>query len=139
MGVTTPVATSLSLVSVPVLSNRQVSTFPEMGTRNGSVQNTDARISAMSAVFTAISVCIGSSGGTTDVKMSTHRNTSSYRDRLPSRKPITNTFPEAMSANTSKMNSKTSVSYVSPVTCSEENSIMRISLPCVLEKPVWST
>ena len=40
LGETMPVATSLSLVSVPVLSKRQVSTLPEMGTRNDSVQNT---------------------------------------------------------------------------------------------------
>ena len=134
-----PVATSLSLVSVPVLSKRQVSTLPEMGTRNGSVQNTDARISAMSAVLTAIAVCMGSSGGTTEVRMRMQRSTSSYWLRLPSLRPMMKTFPEAMSAKTSRMKRSTSVSHVSPVTCSDENSIMRISLPCVELNPVWST
>mmetsp|Transcript_32187 Transcript_32187/g.80918 ORF Transcript_32187/g.80918 Transcript_32187/m.80918 type:complete len:300 (+) Transcript_32187:2778-3677(+) len=139
LGVTTPIATSLSEVSVPVLSNRHVSTLPLSGTRKGSVQNTEARMRAMSAVFTAIAVCMGSSGGTTEVRMRIHRNTSSYWLRLPSRSPLMNTCPDANSANTSRMNRSTSVSHVSPVTASELNSIMRINLPCVDPNPVCST
>lgn len=35
-----PSTTKLSLVSVPVLSKQQISTFPANGIRNGSVQYT---------------------------------------------------------------------------------------------------
>mmetsp|Transcript_5909 Transcript_5909/g.22336 ORF Transcript_5909/g.22336 Transcript_5909/m.22336 type:complete len:270 (+) Transcript_5909:2304-3113(+) len=139
LGVTMPMTTSLSEVRVPVLSNRVVSTLPEMGTLKGSVQKTDARMSAMRAVLTAIAVCIGSSGGTTLVRMRMHRSTSSYCDRLPSFMPMTNTLPDATQAKTNRMKSNTKVSQVSPVTCSLLNSIMRINLPCVDENPVWST
>mmetsp|Transcript_1832 Transcript_1832/g.8184 ORF Transcript_1832/g.8184 Transcript_1832/m.8184 type:complete len:222 (+) Transcript_1832:2339-3004(+) len=90
-GVTMPMATSLSEVRVPVLSNRVVSTLPEIGTLKGSVQKTDARISARRAVLTAIAVCMGSSGGTTLVRMRMHRSTSSYCERLPSFMPMTKT------------------------------------------------
>mmetsp|Transcript_2955 Transcript_2955/g.9694 ORF Transcript_2955/g.9694 Transcript_2955/m.9694 type:complete len:462 (-) Transcript_2955:1770-3155(-) len=138
-GVTTPTATSWSDVSVPVLSNKHVSTLPLIGTRNGSVQNTAAFMSASSAVFTAIAVCIGSSGGTTEVRMRMQRNTSSYCERLPSLRPTTKTCPLATHAKTRRMKSNTSVSHVSPVTCSEENSIMRISFPCVELNPVCRT
>lgn len=34
-----PVNNNVSLVSVPVLSNANISTFPAQGIRNGSVQN----------------------------------------------------------------------------------------------------
>mmetsp|Transcript_357 Transcript_357/g.815 ORF Transcript_357/g.815 Transcript_357/m.815 type:complete len:270 (+) Transcript_357:2955-3764(+) len=139
LGDTMPMATSLSEVRVPVLSNRQVSTLPARGTRKGSVQNTAARISASSAVFTAIAVCMGSSGGTTEVRMRMQRSTSSYWLRLPSFMPLMNTWPLAISANTRRMNRRISVSHVSPVTCSELNSIMRISLPWVDPNPVCST
>lgn len=39
----TPSTTKLSLVSVPVLSKQQISTFPANGIRNGSVQYTTAK------------------------------------------------------------------------------------------------
>ena len=46
--------------------------LPAKGTLNGSVQNTWALCSAISAVLTARAVCIGSSGGTTEVRIKTH-------------------------------------------------------------------
>ena len=88
---TTPTATSLSEVIVPVLSNKHESIFPAIGTRNGSVQYTPDFINAKSAVFTAMAVCMGSSGGTTDVKIKIHLNTNSYCERLPSFMPTVKT------------------------------------------------
>ena len=72
-----PFAMSESVVSVPVLSKKVCVTVPAYGTRYGSVQKTCAFISAISAVLTASAVCIGSSGGTTDVMISTALSSSS--------------------------------------------------------------
>ena len=69
-----------SVVSVPVLSNKQCVTLPARGTRKGSVQKTLALKSAMSAVLTASAVCIGSSGGTTEVRIRTHRSKSCKKE-----------------------------------------------------------
>lgn len=74
----TPTATSSSVVSVPVLSKRQASILPAMGTRNGSVQNTCIFIRVIRLLFTASAVCIGSSGGITDVTMRMQCRSSSY-------------------------------------------------------------
>uniref|UniRef100_A0A6B0UWV4 Putative secreted protein n=1 Tax=Ixodes ricinus TaxID=34613 RepID=A0A6B0UWV4_IXORI len=71
-----PSTTRLSLVRVPVLSKQQISTLPANGIRNGSVQNTSSRVSASSDVFTARDSSIGSSGGTTDVRISAHSRNS---------------------------------------------------------------
>ena len=77
-GSATPRATSSSVVSVPVLSNKHESTMPAMGTRNGSVQKTCIFISVMRELFTASAVCMGSSGGITDVTMRMQWRRSSY-------------------------------------------------------------
>lgn len=82
------------------------------------MQNTPARCKAISDVFTAKAVCIGSSGGTTVVRMNTQRSSSSYWERLPARSPATSTWPADSSANPSRISSSTSVSRESPVTVS---------------------
>lgn len=63
----TPRITSSSVVSVPVLSKQQISTFPAAGMRKGSVQKIPNRASAISDVLTASESSMGSSGGTTEV------------------------------------------------------------------------
>lgn len=73
-----PSTTKLSLVSVPVLSKQQISTFPANGILNGSVQNTPNFDNANSDVFTANDNSIGNSGGTTDVKISVHSKNNLY-------------------------------------------------------------
>ena len=52
-GFMTPTGTCWSVVSVPVLSNRQCVTFPAKGTRKGSVQKMPDLVSAIRAMFTA--------------------------------------------------------------------------------------
>mmetsp|Transcript_27019 Transcript_27019/g.66904 ORF Transcript_27019/g.66904 Transcript_27019/m.66904 type:complete len:478 (-) Transcript_27019:855-2288(-) len=135
----TPRAMSWSVVIVPVLSKKAWVIFPANGTRNGSVQKTCAFISAISAVLTASAVCIGSSGGTTEVMMSTQRSISSYCDFFPSSSPLCSTYPAESSAKKSSRLSSPTVSILSAVTCAVENSIMRISSPCDDEKAVAST
>lgn len=74
-------------MSVPVLSKRQCSSRPANGTRYGSTAMIPRFISAMSAVFTASAICMGSWRGTTDVTMMTHRSSSSCVVRSPLRRP----------------------------------------------------
>mmetsp|Transcript_26285 Transcript_26285/g.30250 ORF Transcript_26285/g.30250 Transcript_26285/m.30250 type:complete len:203 (+) Transcript_26285:2755-3363(+) len=85
---TTPTATNSSVVKVPVLSNKQLSNFPAIGTRNGSVQNTFIFINVMRLLFTANAICIGSSGGITLVMISMQCNKSSYLERLSFSNPF---------------------------------------------------
>ena len=73
-----PSTIRLSLVSVPVLSKQQISTFPQKGIRNGSVQNTANLDNCNREVLTARLSSIGNSGGTTDVRIKVHSKKSLY-------------------------------------------------------------
>ena len=73
-----PSTIRLSLVSVPVLSKQQISTFPQKGIRKGSVQNTASLDNCNREVLTARLSSIGNSGGTTDVRIKVHSKKSLY-------------------------------------------------------------
>jgi hypothetical protein len=83
----TPTGTNSSVVNVPVLSNRQASSFPAIGTLYGSVQKICNFIKVISELFTASAICIGSSGGITDVIMRMQCKSNSYCDLFSSRSP----------------------------------------------------
>lgn len=68
----TPSTTRSSLVKVPVLSKQQTSILPANGIRKGSVQYTNSLERDKSEVFTANDSSMGSSGGTTDVRIRVH-------------------------------------------------------------------
>mmetsp|Transcript_29064 Transcript_29064/g.60530 ORF Transcript_29064/g.60530 Transcript_29064/m.60530 type:complete len:278 (-) Transcript_29064:299-1132(-) len=135
----TPTGTSSSVVNVPVLSNRQASSLPAMGTRYGSVQKICNFINVMSELFTARAICIGSSGGMTLVTMRMQCNSSSYWERFSSRKPWYSTYEEDATAKKKRRRRSSAVSFSCPLTFSCEPSIMRTSLPCAEEKPVRRT
>ena len=67
-----PSTTKLSLVSVPVLSKQHISMRPANGIRKGSVQYTPSLVKETKDVLTASDNSMGSSGGTTDVRISVH-------------------------------------------------------------------
>lgn len=83
-----PSTIKLSLVKVPVLSKQQISTFPANGILKGSVQNTPSFDRANRDVLTANDNSIGSSGGTTDVKISVHSKNNLYLFLVGSSLPI---------------------------------------------------
>lgn len=58
----------------------------------GSVQKIPAFVRAMSAVLTAIAICMGKWRGTTEVIMITHLSSSSWVVRSPFSSPIFNTY-----------------------------------------------
>mmetsp|Transcript_32457 Transcript_32457/g.103530 ORF Transcript_32457/g.103530 Transcript_32457/m.103530 type:complete len:372 (+) Transcript_32457:4540-5655(+) len=134
-----PTGTSLSEVSVPVLSNRTQSTLPAIGRRKGSVQKMPALRRAMSAVLTAMAVCIGKWRGTTEVRMMTQRRSNSCVVRSPFSRPFLKTKADEISAKTKSSISAAMVSRESSETACCENSIICISSPCELEKPVRRT
>mmetsp|Transcript_29380 Transcript_29380/g.87886 ORF Transcript_29380/g.87886 Transcript_29380/m.87886 type:complete len:231 (+) Transcript_29380:453-1145(+) len=136
---TTPWGTSLSVVSVPVLSKRQWRRRPAKGTRKGSVAMTPAFIRAISAVFTARAICMGSWRGTTEVTMMTQRRSSSCVVRSPFLRPSRKTYAAATSAKIKRMPRAPSVSRVSELTVCCENSIICMSSPWAEPKPVRST
>merc|ERR1719232_465130 len=87
----TPSTTRSSLVRVPVLSKQQISTFPAKGMRNGSVQKTPSLERDKREVLTAKLSSIGSSGGTTEVRIRVHSRNSLYLFLLGSRVPLIHT------------------------------------------------
>jgi hypothetical protein len=78
---------SSSVVSVPVLSKQQMSTLPANGMRNGSVQKMAAARSAAAgaerrgALTQLRQGSMGSSGGMTEVMISTQSSTTFQRVR----------------------------------------------------------
>mmetsp|Transcript_43668 Transcript_43668/g.108688 ORF Transcript_43668/g.108688 Transcript_43668/m.108688 type:complete len:308 (-) Transcript_43668:1196-2119(-) len=131
--------TSWSVVSVPVLSKSTESILPANGTRYGSVQKMPAFMSAISAVLTAIAVCIGRERGTTDVMMITHLSSNSCVVRSPFSSPRLKTYAEATRAKHRRMNRASNVSLESSPTFCCENSIICMSSPCADEKPARRT
>mmetsp|Transcript_11530 Transcript_11530/g.36838 ORF Transcript_11530/g.36838 Transcript_11530/m.36838 type:complete len:400 (+) Transcript_11530:74-1273(+) len=136
---TTPMGTRRSVVSVPVLSKRQYLTRPAKGTRYGSMAMTPAFIKAISAVFTASAICMGSWRGTTDVTMMTQRSSSSCVVRSPFSSPRLKTYAADAIAKIRRTPSAMSVSRVSEDTFCWENSIICMSSPWADAKPVRST
>ena len=112
----TPSTTRLSVVKVPVLSKQQRSTLPQNGIRNGSVQKTASLESCSSDVLTARDSSMGSSGGTTEVKIKVHSKKSLYRFLLGSSVPLIHTYDEAAIAKISKKIMKPNVSRLLAVT-----------------------
>ena len=124
---------------VPVLSKQQTSTRPAYGMRNGSVQKIASFDRATSDAFTAIDNSIGSSGGTTDVMISTQWSIS-LPFGCPILSPFSHTYALAAIANTSKNAIKTKLSQLFADTrFSFVNTIKRIRRPCVVPKPVRKT
>ena len=91
----TPSTIKLSLVSVPVLSKQQYSTFPANGIRKGSVQNIESFTSCNNDVFTAKDNSIGNSGGTTDVNIKVHSRNNLYLFRSGSSVPFIHKYADA--------------------------------------------
>ena len=136
---TIPCTSKSSPVIVPVLSKQQTSTRPAYGIRNGSVQKMACLASATSEALTAIDSSMGSSGGTTDVIIST-QSSMSLPFGLFILRPFTHTYALAAIAKMSKKAINTKLSQLLADTrFSLVNTIKRIRRPCVVPKPVRNT
>jgi hypothetical protein len=96
-------------------------------------------MSAIKAVLTAMAIWTGSCRGTTEVMMMTHLSRSSCVVRSFLARPFTSTLPADASAKQSSTSSARPVSLESADTCCVLNSIICISSPWLLLKPVRKT